>query len=146
MPVSVALLITGVVIVIAVAAGLVIRAQEGRRRTGGHMHLRTEDLSGRPLAPSATLVQFSTVMCARCPQTRRLLGAIAREHEGVEHLEIDLTERNDLAARYRVLQTPTTFLVDASGAVLSRWGGIPDRRTIDQELASLLTRHPQEQS
>lgn len=146
MSVSVALLITGVVIVIAVATGLVLRAQEGRRRAGGHVQLRSEDLSGRPLAPSGTLVQFSTVMCARCPQTRRLLGEIASEHDGVEHLEIDLTDRNDLASRYHVLQTPTTFLVDASGAVLSRWGGVPDRRTIDQELASLLTRHPQEQS
>ncbi|MEW1973504.1 MULTISPECIES: thioredoxin family protein [Microbacterium] len=146
MPVSIALLITGAVVALAIAGGLIVRAQDGRRRSGGHLAVRSEDLSGRSLAETATLVQFSTEFCARCPQVRRLLGQIADEHPGVERVEIDLTNRNDLATRYHVLQTPTTFLVDASGTVLSRWGGVPQRSTIEDALANVLTLQPQEQA
>lgn len=145
MPVSLALVIAGVVVVLAVVCGFIVRAQDGRRRSGGSLRVLPADLAGRSLASNATLVQFSTELCARCPQVRRLLGQIADEHAGVERIEIDLTGRNDLATRYHVLQTPTTFLVDSSGVVLSRWGGVPERRTIEDALASALTPHPQEQ-
>lgn len=145
MSVSVALIIAGAVVVLAIACGLVVRAQDGRRRAGGHLRVRTQDLAGLPLAPRATLVQFSTELCARCPQVRRLLGQIADKHDEVAHIDIDLTNRTDLAVRYHVLQTPTTFLVDAFGTVLSRWGGVPHRDAIDDALASVLTLDPQEQ-
>jgi len=145
MSVSVALIVTGAVVVLAIACGFVIRAQDGRRRAGGHLRVRAEDLEGQSLASAATLVQFSTELCARCPQVRRLLGQIADEHADVAHIEIDLTNRNDLATRYHVLQTPTTFLVDASGSVLSRWGGVPHRSEIDQALSSTLALDLQEQ-
>jgi len=145
MTVSAALAITGAVVALAIVCGFIVRAQDGRRRTGGHLQVRSEDLAGQPLATTATLVQFSTQLCARCPQVRRLLGQIADQHAGIEHVEIDLTNRNDLATRYHVLQTPTTFLVDASGMVLSRWGGVAHRSAIEDALASVLTPHPQEQ-
>ncbi|MDP3952907.1 thioredoxin family protein [Microbacterium sp.] len=145
MSVPIALFITGAVVALAIVCGFVIRAQDGRRRSGGHLRVRAEDLAGRPLASAATLVQFSTELCARCPQVRRLLGQIADEHADVAHMEIDLTNRNDLATRYHVLQTPTTFLVDGSGAVLSRWGGVPNRTAIDQALSSALILNLQEQ-
>lgn len=136
MPVLSALLITGAVVVLAVVAGMVLRAQDGRRRSGGRLRVRSEDLLGVTPAARATLVQFSTELCARCPQVRGLLRSIADSRPGLTHIEIDLTHRQDLASRYHVLQTPTTFLVDRSGAVLSRWGGVPDRRMVEEALAS----------
>nr|WP_144796014.1 thioredoxin family protein [Microbacterium ginsengiterrae] len=136
------MIIAGGVVVLAVACGLIARARNGRRRAGGPTRVRPEDLDGRRLAEVATLVQFSTELCTRCPQVRRLLRGIAEEYDGVAHAEIDLTHRSDLATRHRVLQTPTTFLVDASGAVLARWGGVPDRRSIDEALASVHTAVP----
>lgn len=145
MSVSIALVITGAIVALAIVCGFIVRAQDGRRRSGGHLHVRSDDLAGRSLATTATLVQFSTELCARCPQVRRLLGQISDERPGVEHVEIDLTNHNDLATRYHVLQTPTTFLVDASGAVLSRWGGVPHRGAVEDALASVLTLHSQEQ-
>ena len=142
MPLSTALVIAGALVAVSIALGWLLRKMDGRRRSGGDLRLRAEDLA---LAPTATLVQFSTEMCTRCPQVRRLLRDIAGAHAGVEVAEIDLTHRNDLATRYRVLQTPTTFLVDASGIVISRWGGLPDRAAINDALESVLNHQPQEQ-
>ncbi len=138
MSVPLALLIALAVLAGATAIGLVLRAGDGHRRSGGGLRVRAEDLPA-PLASGATLVQFSTELCARCPQVRRMLGGIADASDDVAHLEIDLTHRGDLATHYHVLQTPTTFLVDGSGAVLSRWGGVPDRTTVTEALRAVPT-------
>ena len=137
MPVSTALLIVGAVVLLAVVAGVALRSQDGRRRSGGAVRVLAEDLPGG-LTTSAALVQFSTELCARCPQARRILGEIATDH-GMPFVEVDLTNRGDLATRYHVLQTPTTFLIDTSGAVLSRWGGMPDRRSVEDAVDAVLT-------
>ncbi len=60
------------------------------------------DVVSAELGSRATLVQFSTEMCARCPQVRRLLHDYASGHDGLAHVEVDLTHRPDLSARYRV--------------------------------------------
>ncbi|WP_417508482.1 TlpA family protein disulfide reductase [Microbacterium sp.] len=149
MPVSTALLIAGAVMAVALAVGLIARAQDGRRRSGGAVRVSDEDLpNGR--RTGITLVQFSTELCARCPQVRRLLGEIASAN-GIARAEIDLTRSSDLAAKYHVLQTPTTFLIDASGKVAARWGGVPDHGSITEAIttlraASRTPRERQEQS
>jgi len=139
MPVHVAIAIAAAVLVIATAIGLILHARDGHRRGGAGLRVAAEDIAPRALAERATLVQFSTELCARCPQVRRMLGGIADAQDGVAHVEIDLTHRADLATRYHVLQTPTTFLVDASGAVRSRWGGVPDRQELADALAAVPT-------
>ncbi|GAB3599791.1 thioredoxin family protein [Microbacterium tumbae] len=138
MPVSVAIAVAIAVLLLATVIGLALRAGNGRERSGGDIRVRAADLSA-PLAEGATLVQFSTEFCARCPQVRRMLGGIAEEADGVAHVEVDLTHRNDLAAHYHVLQTPTTFLVDATGLVLSRWGGVPERAAVIEALHAVPT-------
>ena len=46
----------------------------------------------------------------------------------MRHVEVDLTQRADLADRFRVTQTPTTLLLDADGTVRARIGGAPAPR------------------
>ncbi|MET0853166.1 MAG: thioredoxin family protein [Microterricola sp.] len=94
------------------------------------------------LGERATLLQFSTEFCARCPQTRTLLAGIADAADGVSAIDIDLGARPELARRFRVMQTPTVLLLDAAGVVRARIGGAPDRRTITEQLAPLLERDP----
>ena len=119
-----------VVLAAASAAGLALRQRQGRfhQRTPGHDQpspadaLSAADL-GAPLGARATLVQFSTEVCAYCGPTRALLTEVAMERDGVSFVEIDAAERMDLARRLRVLSTPTVLVLDALGGITSRASG-----------------------
>lgn len=134
---ALALGIAAALVVLATIIGLVLRGRDGRRRDGGALRFDPSDAAIGELGARATLVQFSTEMCARCPQVRRLLGDFASGHDGLRHVEIDLTHRPDLSARYRVLQTPTTFVVDDAGAVRARFHGVPHRNALTEALATV---------
>lgn len=134
---AIALTAVGVLLVLAAAVGVLVRLLDGRRRSGGHLRFDPTDAGAERLGPRATLVQFSTEMCARCPQVRRMLSGYAADTEGLHHLEVDLTHRPDLSARYRVLQTPTTFVVDRSGAVRARFHGVPHPHALTDALAAV---------
>jgi thiol-disulfide isomerase/thioredoxin len=119
-----------VVLAVASAAGVALRQRQGRfhQRPPGHDQpssadaLSAADL-GAPLGARATLVQFSTEVCAYCGPTRALLTEVARERDGVSFVEIDAAERMDLTRRLRVLSTPTVLVLDALGAITSRASG-----------------------
>lgn len=132
-----ALGVAAALLVLAVAIGVVLRLLDGRRRRGGHLRFDPVDAGDSQLGARATFVQFSTEMCTRCPQVRRMLSGYAAETDGLNHVEVDLTHRPDLSARYRVLQTPTTFVVDGSGAVRARFHGVPHRHALSEALAAV---------
>lgn len=91
------------------------------------------------LGEQATLLQFSTEMCSRCPGVHRMLGSIADERDGVLHLDVDLTHRPDIAKHFHVLQTPTTLILDRHGVVQTRFGGTPSREAVRLELSRVTT-------
>lgn len=122
------------------ALGLAWRNSQGRvRRTDGRTVVRAADLPGvKRLAPGATLLQFSTEVCAPCRATRRLLGDVASGRGDVDHVDLDLTHRPDLASRFNILQTPTTLILDRNGVVRARIGGAPRRDALAHELERIL--------
>ena len=133
-----ALLVAGVLVGLATLIGVLLRRREGRHLDAAPgERMRTSDLGGETLGERATLVQFSTELCARCPQVRRQLTQLAGTRPGVRHVDVDLTHRPELARHYHVLQTPTTLLVDASGAVRARYRGAVHVPTILQDLTEL---------
>ena len=118
-----------VVLAAASAAGFALRQHQGRFRPGAPVPatsfgdvLSAADL-GAPLGARATLVQFSTEVCAYCGPTRELLTEVARERDGVSFVEIDAADRMDLTRRLRVLSTPTVLVLDALGGITSRASG-----------------------
>jgi thiol-disulfide isomerase/thioredoxin len=102
-----------------------------------HEVVQPHRLGADGLGETATLLQFSTQRCAKCPGAHRTLAELARERDGVRHLDIDLTHRPDIARHFRVLQTPTTLILDADGAIQTRFGGVPSRDVVELELARL---------
>lgn len=136
MSLSTALIAVGVLLAVAVGAGILWRVLDGRRRGGKGRRIPLADLSISGFAPVATLVLFSTETCARCPHVRRMLREIADASDGVQQVDVDLTHRVDLASRHGILQTPTTFIVGSDGAVLARFAGVPRRADIEDALPS----------
>lgn len=132
-----ALLVAAALLVLATIVGLVWRARQGRARYVSDELVDVAELPASQRGERATIVQFGTELCAKCPQVRRTLTAIAAKHPDVTHVDIDLTHRPDLATRYRVMQTPTTFLVDATGNVRARFGGVPQPSEFAQALAAV---------
>lgn len=136
-----------IAVVLAVSVGVYRAATEGRFR-GTH---RVRDvpeaavppiaapvLEGTPWADDVgergTLLQFSTAFCAPCRATRHLLGDVAAQTPGIEHVEIDAEHHLDLVRRLGIMRTPTTLVLDASGREVGRATGAPRR---DQVLAAL---------
>lgn len=147
-----------VVFAVASAAGFVMRQRQGRFRPtpvpgtpfpearaadSGPLAVSGRALSaddlGAPLGEQATLVQFSTEVCAYCGPTRKLLAEMAGQREGVAFVEIDAAERMDLTRRLHILSTPTVLVLDAVGGITSRSSGPQRRNDLSVALGRVLT-------
>ena len=99
------------------------------------------NLSGLfPILPNKpVIVYFTTPDCAPCKTVQRpalqkvtnLLG------ETVEVVEIDATERPDLAKTWGVMSVPTTFLLDASGEARFVNNGVTRAEKLIEQLQSM---------
>jgi thiol-disulfide isomerase/thioredoxin len=120
---------------LALASGLVVasRRRDGNFRPAPGSHLSEADL-GHALGGRATFVQFSSAVCAACPQVRGVLGGVAADHSGVAHVEVSAENRPDLVRRLGIMRTPTVLLLDPDGVITSRTTG-PIRP--EQALAAL---------
>lgn len=103
-----------------------------------HEVIEPERLGADRLGEAATLLQFSTERCVRSSGTHRTLAQVADARPGVRHLDVDLTHRPDIARHFRVLQTPTTLILDREGAIQTRFGGVPRRDVVELEVARLV--------
>ncbi|MFI1100776.1 TlpA family protein disulfide reductase [Streptomyces melanogenes] len=125
-------IVAAVVLVAATVFGLARARRDGRLRDGARgdaLQLSSDEL-GTALGERATLVQFSTALCASCPGTRRLLAEVAARTPGVRHVEIDAEARLDLVRRVEVLRTPTVLVLDRAGRVVRRASGPPTRADV----------------
>jgi thiol-disulfide isomerase/thioredoxin len=137
-------IVVGTLVLVTSTGGLIWRRRQGRAVSVRAVHrVSASDLTLDSASPAifgtdATLLQFSAEFCGQCPATRRLLSGLASEEtqSTIRHIDIDLTHRPDMAARYHVLQTPTTLVLDGEGQVRARIGGPPRR----PELIDLLER------
>ncbi|WP_029145716.1 TlpA family protein disulfide reductase [Microbacterium luticocti] len=139
MPVWTAALLAVALVAATALIGFALRRGDGRARavTGDLTVPVAADVRGS----HATLVQFSTELCTRCPQVRRMLQPIADRTHGVAFAEVDLTHRPDVARRLHILQTPTVFVLDAHGLVRTRFAGVPAADAITAELDRLIGEH-----
>jgi len=132
-------------LLIATALGLGYRFLRGRgRRVINQKKIDLARLSPTKngiqtseLGKKATLLQFSTTYCGQCPGVRRQLAQMEYRLGGLSHLEVDITERLDIAAHFGINQTPTVFLLNSKGELVYRVGGVPNLIKLNQELEKL---------
>jgi thioredoxin-like negative regulator of GroEL len=135
-----ALIALAVLLAATVGLGVFLNWRQSRARHNvEHEVIEPTRLGADGLGEVATLLQFSTEMCARCPGVHRTLSDIADGHDGVRHLDVDLTHRPDIAKHFHVLQTPTTLVLDRDGVVQTRFGGAPSRDVLELELNRLIS-------
>ncbi len=101
-----------------------------RGHDGAREALRREDVPGGEFGETATLLQFSSAFCAPCRVTRRILGEVAALVPGVTHVEVDAEHHLELVRRLGVRRTPTTFVLDATGGIVTRASGPPTKAAV----------------
>ena len=126
-------------------AGVAYRLLRGRGR--GLIRPEKIDLNRLPtekngvptkqLGKQATLVQFSTEYCGQCPGVRRQLSQLEYRMGGISFLEVDITERMDIAAHFGISQTPTVLVLNANSELVYRVGGVPNMKLLNEELTKL---------
>lgn len=139
------ILLLALLVTLALAAGLIWRARSGRAklvRSGelvdlGKLKAIKDSKPVTGFGKKATLLQFSTEVCSICVQTARYFSDLEKQTPGLRHIEVDITDRMELAAHFGVMQTPTTLILDSSGRVRARIGGAPKPNVVAAELAKL---------
>src|SRR5699024_537530 len=138
-------------VVAAVLLGLALRGREGEprepRRGGARVDRTPEELRNRLRSAAQqpdelTLLQLSSTFCAPCRHARILLDDFARRTAGVHHVEVDLTHHPEWADGLGVHGTPTTLVLDPSGAELMRVPGVPKPAALAEALRPHLAPEP----
>lgn len=133
-----AFVILGALLILTVALAAFVRWRQNRPRPQvSDEVVDTARLGGGECGSDATLLQFSTEMCAQCPSVHRMLSEVAAGVDGVVHLDVDLTHRPDIARHFHVMQTPTTLILNRDGIIQTRFSGSPRRDVVELELARI---------
>ena len=142
MPIETRIAIVAVFVTAVVAFGFIWRARTGRARRVNSpeqvdLALLGATKNGQPVtrfAKRVTFLQFSSEMCSQCVQTARVFNELEANSDDILHIEVDITNRLDLARKFHIMQTPTTLVLDHTGRVTSRIGGVAKPETIQDEI------------
>lgn len=145
MEINPALLSGAILLGLALVAGLWLNFSSGRGKrvsTQEAIDLSKLKLSKgksqvKKFGQKATLLQFSTEYCGQCPGVRRQLVELEKQTPGLLYLDVDITDRLNLAAHFSVTQTPTVFVLNPRGEIKFRISGIPKPGVIQTELKKL---------
>ena len=135
-------IVAAIIVVLVVSFGL---ARQRRDDVGAAVSpdagpvLDTRSL-GVDLGRRATLVQFSSRVCAPCRVTKRVLGELTALDAGPVHVDLDDDDHLARAVKHGVTRTPTVLLLDPAGAVVRRFVGPSRRPEFQQALAELASR------
>jgi thiol-disulfide isomerase/thioredoxin len=143
-PLLLRLIGVAVLIVVAIAAGRVLRARDGRvtvvdngARVASH-HLDAVGLRLDGAAAGAVLLGSPT--CAPCDTVKRVLGELEAERPSFRWVYADAGEHLGLAQEHRIMRVPTLLVVEPDGRIVARTSGVPNRdalRRVLDEGASL---------
>jgi thiol-disulfide isomerase/thioredoxin len=120
-----------ILLVIASAYGFWYQRSRGKIKTvASNSQLITSAKIGAELGDKATLLQFSSAFCTPCRATRTLLSQVITDYPGINYIEVDAESNLELVRELNIKSTPTTLVLDANGAELSRAIGAPKRSDV----------------
>ena len=142
MPLETRLLIVAAVVLLVIGDGFYWRATTGRAKrvnAGEQIDLKLlgavkNGEAVTKFGKRVTFLQFSSEVCSQCVQTARVFRDLEAHSDDILHIEVDITNRLDLARKFHILQTPTTLVLDHTGRVTSRIGGAAKAQTIQDEI------------
>ena len=142
MPLETRVLVVAAVVLLAIGLGFLWRSTTGRAKrvnAGEQIDLKLLGASknGQPVAKfgkRVTFLQFSSEFCSQCVQTAKVFRDLESHSDDILHIEVDITNRLDLAKKFHILQTPTTLVLDHTGKITSRIGGAAKAQTIQDEI------------
>jgi len=138
MDVTLALTVLGALVLLAGGLGVFLKRNAERARTvSGEARVDVASLGLDRLGARATIVQFSTDMCSRCPGVQRTISGLVEEQPGVAFVHVDVTHRPELASEFKLLQTPTVLVLDEAGRPRTRLSGAISRQSLSHELDSI---------
>ncbi|QSB16214.1 thioredoxin family protein [Natronosporangium hydrolyticum] len=132
------------VLAVATGFGLWWRSRQGRPRPAVDQQAPADPATAELLASlgvtgdRVTLLQFSSAFCAPCRATRVICGQFADRHDDVAHVEVDAESQLSAVRALGVWRTPTLFVVDHTGRLVSRITGAPTRSQLVEAVAPLL--------
>jgi len=136
MPLPQALAIVAGVVAVALVIGALWRRSQGSTRSAAGPSLTPAEIGAPGFAPGLTLLLLTTRTCGRCPAARRVLdGALGPDDQ---RFDVDLEAHPAIAERFAVLQTPTTIVLDRTGAPRARIAGVPEPAPLREQLDRIL--------
>jgi thiol-disulfide isomerase/thioredoxin len=137
----------GAIVLVAVLAVATVVGGVLQRRAGRVRAAAMADTSGWALADvtpepddRVLLLQLSSPICTPCRQTAVQLGELARR-PGLRHVEVDIADEPEVAARLHVMRTPTTTAFARDGREVLRVSGVPRRQELLDALDTELVDH-----
>lgn len=130
-----------IVLAVAAAFGLALLGLltlYRKRWTPAPDRLSIDELGLELMEGCCAFVVFGSPSCRPCKVATRVVEEAAREGRGItEVVNIDATERPDLAIAYEIRTIPTVFLITASGHVVKRWREVPEPHDARESLAAI---------
>ncbi len=123
--------VLALVVALTVAGGrLLARRNLGRLRRSAPWDALALAPDGRP-----AVVAFSTPGCAECPLQHTLLEELARRRS-VRLIDIDASERPEVARFFGVMTAPTTVVLGPAGEVLAANHGLAGLAELEGQLGA----------
>lgn len=77
------------------------------------------------LGSHATIVQFSSAVCAPCRAAKAIARDVVASVPDVTHVEIDAESNLELVREFGIMRTPTLLVLDGNGRLSARISGVP---------------------
>lgn len=128
-------------VVLTLVIGLGVYAQSWKDSGGDAVAVRAPVQAGKAGAIAGngqpTLIELGMNSCASCKAMHRVLDALRAAHgEHLRVIAIDIRERPELVAAWRVLAIPTQVLLDGEGREVDRHLGFLSAEAIRARFAA----------